>query len=61
MLRILIVDDAYLIRKSLRKTLETLNSEVMVVGEAANGREALKWLECNYADLCVTEIGRAHV
>ncbi len=45
-MRVLIVDDVPQVRQALRQLLE-LSGEVEVVGEAANGREAI----CQVADL----------
>ncbi|WNQ13176.1 response regulator [Paenibacillus aurantius] len=56
MIRILIVDDAPLIRNSLVKSIERYGNSSIVSGTAANGVKALEWLEEYYADLCITDI-----
>lgn len=56
MLRVLVVDDAPIIRSSIAKSVERFSSAVVVSGEAANGEEALQWLERHYADLCITDV-----
>jgi two-component system response regulator YesN len=54
--RVLIVDDAVLIRNSLRKFVESMGPHVVVAGMASNGVQALQWLEGHYADICITDI-----
>lgn len=56
MIRVLVVDDASIIRSSLSKWVEESIDLLMVSGEAANGVEALKWLESYYADICITDV-----
>jgi|GEM_PF-578360 len=57
MLRILVVDDESDIRAGIIRKIEQMEREdVVVCGEAANGIEALQWLDEWHADLCVTDI-----
>ena len=53
--RILIVDDIESTRRGL-KALLAQSPECEVVGEAANGQEALQWLAQNPADVVVMDI-----
>ena len=50
---ILIVDDYDLIRTYLRRILQAAGYEVF---EASNGRQAIKWLRENAADLVITDL-----
>ena len=50
---ILIVDDYDLIRTYLRRILQAAGYEVF---EASNGRQAIKWLGENAADLVITDL-----
>jgi len=54
--RVLIVEDARLIRESLAKSIGRLHAGSIVSGAAGNGEEALEWLEGHYADICLTDI-----
>ncbi len=56
MISFLIVDDEPLIRMSLTKKIEEYAASAAVVGTAADGAEALAWLEGHYADVCVTDV-----
>ncbi len=56
MIRVLIVEDAPLIRQSLAIKAESWNDTTVVAGTAANGKQALEWLEQNYADICMTDV-----
>lgn len=56
MIRVLVVDDAPIIRESLTQSVEEFDDTIVVAGCAANGRSALEWLEKHYADLCITDI-----
>jgi DNA-binding NarL/FixJ family response regulator len=42
MIRVLIADDNAVIREGVRSLLETLAEDIVVVGDAANGREAIE-------------------
>ena len=50
---ILVVDDHDQIRNVLRRILQGAGYEVF---EASNGREAIKWLRENAADLVITDL-----
>lgn len=56
MIRVLVVDDASIIRTSISKWVEESSDLLMVSGEAANGVAALEWLDSYYADLCITDV-----
>ena len=53
---ILIVDDSKTIRSILMKTLKLTKLEINQVFEAANGREALEYLQGNWIDLVLTDL-----
>ncbi len=55
MIRVLIVDDEEIVRKALRMLLE-LEPDIQVVGEAANGQEALAFLRAEQPDVTVLDI-----
>ncbi len=54
-IRVLIVDDTPQVRRDLCLLLQ-LSSEVEVVGEAANGREAIRQAEMLHPDVIVMDI-----
>lgn len=54
MASVLVVDDAIFMRISLRNTLEKLSHTV--VGEAANGEEAIDKYSIHQPDLCLMDI-----
>lgn len=54
MIRVLIVDDISFVRKSLKQILTSLGYEV--VGEAANGREAVELYEQSRPDLVTMDL-----
>ena len=54
--RVLIVDDEHLIRSSLSKKTSEISPSIVVSGTAANGQQALDWLEQYYADTCITDV-----
>jgi len=56
MIRVLVVDDAPIIRESLSAAVAEFSDTTIVAGTAGNGAQALEWLEGHYADLCVTDI-----
>jgi len=56
MIRILIVDDHHLFRQSLR-TIIGRQQDMTVVGEAANGFEALKQAKCHQPDIILMDVG----
>ncbi len=55
-LRILLVDDQYLFIESLKLVLESLDPGVRVVGTAANGEEAVGFLEREAADVALLDV-----
>ena len=55
-MRILIVDDEVLLRKGLKALINWEELECELVGEAANGIEALEFLKNNQVDLVITDI-----
>ena len=55
-IRILIADDHGVVRKGLRLQLE-LNQQFEVIGEAADGREALRLAEENKPNVVIMDIG----
>lgn len=54
MLNILIVDDSLILRRNLRKMLESLGHKV--VGEAKDGREAVTWYRRVNPDLVTMDV-----
>ncbi len=55
MIRILIVDDHQLLRDGLRQML-TEEMDIEVVGDAANGKEAIEWLNIHEADVVLMDV-----
>lgn len=53
---VLIVDDESLVRKTLRKMIESNETGWRVVAEAGNGREALEAIETAEPDLVITDV-----
>lgn len=53
---VLIVDDEYLIRKGMRQFLDWEQYGFTIIGEVANGLEALKFAKANQVDLIITDI-----
>ncbi len=56
MLKILVVDDEKLIRKGLAKTINAFDRGYKVIGEAANGVEAIENIEREKPDVVITDI-----
>ncbi|MCS7463793.1 response regulator [Paenibacillus doosanensis] len=56
MIRALVVDDEYFVRKGFISTMDWAAFEVTVVGEASNGRKALEWMEREPVDLLITDL-----
>src|SRR5437868_15378812 len=54
-IRVLLVDDHKLFRAGIRSLLQTLN-DVEVVGEAGDGREALRLIEAHRPDVVLMDI-----
>ncbi len=52
---VLIVDDNFVARRGLRSFLGTQEG-ILVVGEAANGREAIEWIGRNKADIVLMDV-----
>jgi DNA-binding NarL/FixJ family response regulator len=59
-IRILLADDHNLVRAGFRGLLENL-PEIQVIGEACNGREALRLIETHYPDVVLMDIGMAEL
>src|SRR5690625_7943846 len=55
-MRILIADDELLERKSMKKFIETNFSNMNVVGEAVNGRQAIELAETAQPDIIFMDI-----
>lgn len=55
MIRILLVDDQYLIRQGLRSILES-NEDIQVIGEAENGQQAIEQIAALQPDLVLMDI-----
>lgn len=55
-IRVLLVDDETLVRKSLKVLLPWDKYAMKVVGEASNGEEAMQWLEENQADIAFVDL-----
>lgn len=55
-IRLLIVDDHTLLREGLRDILEA-EDDITVVGEAGNGREALRCVVAEHPDVVVLDVG----
>lgn len=56
MLKILIVDDDALIRKGIRMLMPWARHHMEVIGESANGKDALAFLEKNKVDLVLVDL-----
>jgi Response regulator containing CheY-like receiver domain and AraC-type DNA-binding domain len=56
MITVLLVEDEVNLRTRFRKLLEEVIGGCRVVGEAANGCEALEWLKTQMADVVITDI-----
>lgn len=56
MLKILIVDDDALTRKGIRMLMPWKKHQMEIVGESANGQEALTFLEQNKVDLVLVDL-----
>lgn len=55
-LRVLLVDDETLVRKSLKQLLPLAEFSMEVAGEASNGENALLWLKENQADIVFVDL-----
>lgn len=56
MYRAIIVDDIPIICTSIARQVNESASPVLAAGIAANGGQALEWLQEHYADICITDI-----
>ncbi|PYI56161.1 helix-turn-helix domain-containing protein [Paenibacillus flagellatus] len=56
MIRALIVDDEYFVRKGLITTMPWNDFGIEIAGEAANGEKALEWMGGHPVDLLVTDL-----
>lgn len=56
MIKVLIVEDEYILRKGIISLINWEQLDCEIVGESSNGTEAVKFLESNLADLVVTDI-----
>ena len=56
MLKILIVDDDALTRKGIRMLMPWDRHQMEIVGESANGKEALDFLKENKVDLVLVDL-----
>ena len=55
MIKVLLVDDQTLIRQGIRLLLE-IEPDIQVVGQAANGREALQQVEASHPDVVLMDV-----
>ncbi|MCW3790131.1 response regulator [Paenibacillus sp. LS1] len=56
MLKILLVDDEVYVRKGLHELISWVELDMEIIGEAENGLEALKMIECLQPDVIITDI-----
>lgn len=56
MCRVLLVDDEFIARVGLRTTFDWEGNGYKLVGEAANGLRAMKWIENREVDILITDI-----
>ncbi|WP_026688374.1 response regulator transcription factor [Alteribacter aurantiacus] len=56
MYKVLLVDDEYMIQKSLKKLIENMNPEFEVIGTAYDGEEALQQCKVSNPNLVITDI-----
>lgn len=56
MIRVLIVDDEKIVRKGIISVMPWEKLNMRVIGEAANGKKALKFMEEHSVDLLITDI-----
>ena len=55
MIRVLLVDDQTLVRQGIRMLLE-IEQGIQVVGQCANGREALQLVETLHPDVVLMDV-----
>lgn len=58
-MRILIVDDEFIVRKGMKKIIEEEDSQWSVIGEVANGVGALEFMKREVPDIVITDIRMA--
>lgn len=56
MRKILIADDEKIIREGIAKLIQASNLPVTIVGQAANGRQALEMMQTTHPDLVIIDI-----
>ena len=56
MIKIMLVDDEYLIRAGLKSIIEKLSDDYQVVAEASNGYEAMEKLRYQHPDIVILDI-----
>ena len=56
MIKVLVVEDEYIIRKGMINTIDWLSMDCKIIGEGINGREGLKLIEEFAPDLVITDI-----
>ncbi|TDG00994.1 response regulator [Paenibacillus piri] len=56
MYRVLLVDDEPFARMALRTTFDWESHGFSLIGEASNGKSALRWIERNEVDILITDI-----
>lgn len=56
MYRVLLVDDEAFARIGLRATFDWEGNGFVLIGEAANGKSAMKWIERGEVDILITDI-----
>lgn len=56
MIKVMVVDDDHLVRKGFITMMPWQEHNLVVVGEAGNGKKALEFLETNQVDLLITDL-----
>lgn len=56
MIKVLVVEDEYIIRKGMINTIDWLSMGCKIIGEGINGKEGLKFIEEFSPDLVITDI-----
>ena len=56
MIKVLVVEDEYIIRKGMINTIDWLSMDCKIIGEGINGKEGLKLIEEFSPDLVITDI-----
>ena len=60
-LAVLIVDDELLVRQTLHMILQPYKEEIVVVGEACNGQEAIEQIERWHPDVVISDVVMPHM